>query len=341
MSNISFKKTEVINIYLYTMASITDIIKQTVKLITDSTDFFDEVVKDLEISVQNITRNILSKFNQTDGKFDDDDTEKLVGIDDEYSRIVEESGLRERLDQYRTNFDLLEELETSFFEETLREPELEDLVQVFRQALPFKSKIIDDLDQAMLGNGLSDNILKPIRDDIFEAVILKTNVQDLEAKIADSIASVEGNNSRMLSYVKQIARDSLRSYHGAIQERARVMYDLDKMTYSGAVIDTTRMVCYDLLRSLNRYAELAIKKGQYRVEDIEEIIRLFSVCEDHHTLVKKRSGEPVVDCGSGTKPTVLETFSMNAGGYGCLHLVYYSRLTARDKKIIEEKGIGS
>lgn len=326
------------------MRSISEIIRDTLNLITNATEeFADSVRKNVEPTLWNGIQEIIDFFDITDGLFSDSNSpESVVDLDERISNAVSNSGLKEEADKYKVNFDLVDDLAGEYFRTTLRLPEDDsDLIRVFRDTSPEKAKIIDDLDLYILNDSvLSANVLKEVRDEIFEAVILRKSKKELEDRIRGIIISTDGEKSKLLRYVGQVSNDTLSSYNGVLQNKGREIYDLDRMTYSGPILDTTRQFCFDLLTSSGRYEPFAIRRGVYRYEDLEKILELSTQCVAHHTL-RKKDGSPVIDCGRGLMPdTTPETFSKKRGGYNCTDQAFFSRLTARDKRIIEDKGIG-
>lgn len=320
---------------------IAEIIKKTLGLIEDAPTVLYAGIKDIEQSILAAVQQIISQFNQVQGNFTDNDTSDLVGIEQDLRNSIDQSSLQQSVDEFKINFNLLDDLTREYMAEVLEEPELNDLTELFRRTRLFKTQIIDDLDLYVLNKDvLQANVLNEIRDSIIEAVILKSSVSDLESKIRTIVVTEDGSNSKLLRHVKQVTRDALGAYHGKLQDTARVMYDLDKVNYSGAIQDNTRQFCYDFLLGVGRYEPYALAPGQYRYADMEIILELAKQCVPHHTKVYKRSGEPYMDCGDGMmENTTPENFSEKRGGYGCLHEAHYSRMTSIDKKKAKELGL--
>lgn len=325
------------------MAGIADIIKRTIDLIENSFDDFASQIEKVEKSMLSAVSRILSQFDITDGNFsEENNTDRLVDLDELIEKSVNKSALKKSVDNYKVNFNEVDDLTKEFFEATLTKAEIGDLVQVFKNTRIKKAKVINDLDLYILNSDvLKANVLNEIRDEIFEAVIMRADVVELQNKLRKIIITEDGNDSKLLRYTKQISQDSLAGYQGALQDKVREQYNLDKVTYSGTIINTTRQFCYDFLLSKGRYAPYAIRRGVYRYEDLDAIITLATQCTDHH-FRKKKDGSAYRDCGNGFKVdvTMPDNFSQYRGGFNCLHSCYYSRLTPRDLRIIEEKGIG-
>ena len=322
--------------------SIADIIKDTVSLIEDAPDtFFAAIIKKVEQSLNNAVGRIINKFDITDGLFSgENETAALAAIDDELKSAIGRAGLKKAVNEYKVNFNLVEDLTREYYEATLKKAEVEDLVDLFKQTRTKKANIIRDLDLYLLNEDvLQANVLNEIRDEIFESVVLKGKVSDLQESLRKIIVTEDGSNSKLLRYTRQIATDALGEYKGTLQEKGREKYGLDKMTYSGTILNTTRQFCYDLLMGKGRYEKFALRRGVYRYEDLEEILELSTQCVPHHYR-KKKNGTAYIDCGNGLKPgTTPENFGSRRGGFGCLHTANYSRMTERDRRVAKEKGL--
>lgn len=154
-----------------------------------------------------------------------------------------------------------------------------------------------------LTQGLSDAYIQPAKYLMMQYVVKGSTVKDMRSALerwdkgtlnAGELAS-DRHAPRLQAYSTQIARDTMYTYQGALQDVIKKEYGLTKFIYVGGLVKDSRPFCRHLV-SLRRKI------------DIEEVPQL------------------VIDYPQGLKPdTTKKNFSLCRGGYNCNHVVMFVR----------------
>lgn len=293
--------------------------KQTL-LETAADIFFGKVTK-IERAIFKLLESLLGGFDTSSDRFRNiaANRRKLLSLDNAILSILGKAKLGDEISVFLKNFDEVERLNRLLYEADLSK---EDVSRLAEMDFDLEKKfIIDDITRALTDtNIIKANIVKPIRDIIFESVRFERTLEQTIEALRDEIITSDGSTSKVLRYVKQISQDGLSQYDGALNDAVRNELELDGFTYAGSVEKTTRQNCFDLVRGVGKYEKFSLGGGKYRVSDIEEILSLAKRCEKHHTTLKQ-------DCGNGFNSDVTpETFARYRMGYNCRHSVRYFRL---------------
>lgn len=301
-------------------------IKERFKLLEKAPDAFYDLVKRIEKKFFKAINDFIDSLRIDKGivRATADNRRKILALDNKLLNILLNAGFEGGVSDYVKNFDEIERLNRLTYEFGFSGDDIGRLARMdFSQERLF---LIDDITTALTNKAvLRVNVVKPVRDVLFQSIVLERTKKETVDLLREEILSNDGSNSRLLRYTKQIASDALTQFDGALNDQIRDQFALDGFTYSGSVVKATRQNCYDLVNGSGKYADLAIRKGTYKVADIDKIIARAKRCEIHHSTRKN-------DCGAGwIAGTTPATFGRNRGGYNCRHTVTYFRLLDEDK----------
>jgi hypothetical protein len=176
---------------------------------------------------------------------------------------------------------------------------------------PARKSIYDQAEYYLM-DGLADAYVQPAK-----YLLLQSVTNGISLKQAKSLLNNwnEGNlatggnltsgrpTPRLQTYATQIARDSLYSYSGAVNEIIADKYELKRFIYQGGLVKDSRAFCKHLV-SLDRKIEFS------------EVPKLIEK-------VAKSEGKPLP---SGMIPgTTQKNFVVRRGGYSCQHLAFAVR----------------
>lgn len=176
---------------------------------------------------------------------------------------------------------------------------------------PARKSIYDQAEYYLM-DGLADAYVQPAK-----YLLLQSVTNGISLKQAKSLLKNwnEGNlatggnltsgrpTPRLQTYSTQIARDSLYSYSGAVNEIIADKYELKRFIYQGALVKDSRAFCKHLV-SLDRKIEFS---------EVPQLIEK----------VAKSEGKSLP---SGMIPgTTQKNFVVRRGGYSCQHLAFAVR----------------
>ncbi len=150
-----------------------------------------------------------------------------------------------------------------------------------------------------LTQGLADAYIQPAKFLMMQYIVKGSTVKDMRSALerwdkgtlnAGELAS-DRHAPRLQAYATQIARDTMYTYQGAMQDVIRKEYKLDKFIYVGSLVKDSRPFCRHLV-------------GLRRKISFDEIPPL------------------VVQFPQGLKPdTTIKNFPLYRGGFNCSHAV--------------------
>ena len=297
------------------MPTLKEILDGKTKLLDNADDVFHGKVKGLEKSFLRRIQKLLERFNLRRGRITNSKRNRrlLNNVDRLLDEGFKEIPLTDEVSKYLKKFDLIDEFNRSIYEKTLTRKEAKRLTNVFEKFQPERTRIINDITKRLTNTDvLNVNIIKPVRDILFESVIFERTFAEADRALREEVLTVEGSDSRLLKYTRQITTDALNQSDGATQDIIRSEYDLDGFAYIGSLIKTSRLNCVDLINGTGIFKDLSLGRGKYKVEDIP-------------TIISRARGR------AGFNPaTTPETFAKYRMGFNCRHHIRFIRLLPRD-----------
>jgi hypothetical protein len=152
----------------------------------------------------------------------------------------------------------------------------------------------------MTGQGLNENLINPLRSELFIAVNQGSTLTDVITSISGQLTTTETRQGVLKRIALQASRDALGQYDGIVNEAVRKSYKLDALLYVGSLVKDSRAQC-------ERWVDYDKngKVGMLLFEDLEQEI---AWAENN---------------GTGMIPnTTPENFCQNRGGFNCRHIAY-------------------
>lgn len=222
----------------------------------------------------------------------------LMSLDKRIAAAMEKSGYNKGVAKFVPNFDKITQ-NVIDIQDKLNKINIKE-----KDLTPFQRVAVSDTIEALAGGGVSKSFVAPIRQALYRNIMLGATVGETEALIRAYTISKEGQDSILLRYVKQVARDSMGQYKGFIQTNISNELSLNAMRYVGSIIVDSRAQCAKWVN--------------------DGVIKLDSSFENEIT--KALNGTLFYDVAGKNKKssgmilgTTLSNFLVNRGGWNCRH----------------------
>jgi hypothetical protein len=238
----------------------------------------------------------ITKFKTTNGSIirTKANTDRLSGFSTAVNRFLLNAGYNAMLDGFLENFDAVSDAQIEIH------GELNDIKLTRSFINPFKSWAVNNVISDMVGQGLNENLINPLRSELFIAVNQGSTLTDVITSIAGQLTTTEARQGVLKRIALQASRDALGQYDGIVNEAVRKSYRLDALLYVGSLVKDSRAQC-------ERWVDYDKngKIGMILFEDLEQEI------------------EWAENNGTGMIPnTTPENFCQNRGGFNCRHICY-------------------
>lgn len=114
-----------------------------------------------------------------------------------------------------------------------------------------KKIVIDETLDQMLGNGLNQNFVIPLRDLVYQNVTSGLSLKDAREQIKLYIQGGKDVSGKLGKYMDQTAIQAVDSYSGAINKKLLETFDYDGLLITGSLIDTSSPQCRYSIEDLN------------------------------------------------------------------------------------------
>lgn len=243
---------------------------------------FEELMK--IFNVTDITSGKLSNTTKAE--------EFIARLDRLISQTLNKSGYNEGVKKYIRNFDLLAQ-------------NIKDLHEKYNginitsaQIDPIKRIEVANSVDKLIGSGINKDFINPIRQSLYRNVLFGGSVAETEKILKNYVVTSANGDSRLMRYVKQVSRDSMSQFDGAVQQSIAGELNLNAKRYVGSLIVDSRAQCVHW-----------VNKGIILNTDLEPEI-----------LTAVNGGILGGKKCSGMNPeTTINTFDIYRGGYNCRH----------------------
>lgn len=267
------------------------------QIIDKGTDSYIDGIKSIEGAFVN---ELLKQVQKLDTKGDNtvSDTKKnraFIGeLRGRVRKILRKVGFDDVVSGFLTNFD-----ELTNFQQFIHKRENDiNLTKSFLN--PFKNFAVSKVVYDMQGQGLNVNLIKPIQDQLTEAVRTGGNLVDVIRGLEDNLNTSPERLGMVSKYFTQVGRDALGQYDGLVNQRIAERFELDAYRYVGSLVKDSRPQCV-------RWVEMR----EIPIKDLQKEINW------------------AYNNGSGMIPnTTPSNFAQNRGGYNCRH----TAIPVRSKK---------
>lgn len=273
-------------------------LRELERLLNEMTDGMDNAVGKVESASTSAQEQIykallaqINKFEIIDGRFvvGQNYSARLAVITKQINDIlvnVYKPSIREYLGHYATVDDITLSLHKSYNE-----------LLIDKQKLTPARRVVYDQAEYFLTDGLADAYIQPAKYLLMQAVTTGITIKDAESALRNwnDGEAVSGKLTsgrqvhRLQAYSTQVARQSIYSYQGSVQDIIAKEYNLDTFIYVGDIIKDSRPFCKHMV-SLNRKIKL-----------------------DEVPALLKRYPDGIIP------DTTKKNFYINRGGYSCRH----------------------
>lgn len=257
----------------------------------------------------------------------------LVRAAFELDKIVTK-GIKPGISDYLTTFDKVDDLNSALYSEL-------GVRSISPQITTAKLLTVDLLSDRLTNYPtLSKELTQPIKQILSRNLLVGATFADAERELRTFLTTTidpqTGDTFGHLNrYAKQLTRDALNQYDGAVKTQIQRDLKMTHFRYIGSMIKTTRSNCRHMITKgpvtemgrnkqpqtiQNRFADLRQDDGGYLVADIPTIIE------------RSRGG------GGWNPATTPENYFVNRGGFNCRHeaipYIYNSRRAQRALKTL-------
>lgn len=114
-----------------------------------------------------------------------------------------------------------------------------------------KNIVIDETLDQMVGNGLNQHFVQPLRDLIYQNVTSGLSLKQAKENIRVYIQGGKDESGKLGRYIDQTAIQAVDSYSGAINKKLLETFDYDGLLITGSLIDNSSPQCRFAINELN------------------------------------------------------------------------------------------
>lgn len=221
-------------------SELSKLIRKKLAIMDNADEDFLNSLQPTENAIQKSVMGIINKFDVVDGRLVNNDTnlQLLTALNKEVKKILRDSTYTKKIEPYLRDFDKITDL--TF--------EIQDIGNGIKgtkvNANPIKKQAVDDLVIGLTSpDNVDTNLVKPIRDAMFNAIVLGQGQQETRKQL-ELLITGSGQRSGILKrYAGQIARDSINQYDGTVNGVIAREYGLNAYRYVGSLVDDSRPQC--------------------------------------------------------------------------------------------------
>lgn len=220
----------------------------------------------------------------------------LAGLDDKIIAALKKAGYPQEVGTFVKSFDAIAQNIIDVHDE-------ENGIRISQgQIEPFKKLEVQNTINKLTGAGIAKDFINPIRQALYRNIMTGSTIADTEKMLREYVMTKGdgGGDSKLLRYVKQVARDSVSQFDGSIQANIAQELGLNAKRYVGSLIVDSRGQCAKWVSENN---------GIIMVDDLAEEI---AWAKGKHEWRGRKTGGMIPD-------TTVNTFDIYRGGYNCRH----------------------
>lgn len=240
-------------------------------------------------SLFDLLMDVVNSLDSTDGSIADTErnTRIMSQLDDIVRTSVAESGYRNKVNDYLSNFDRLTNENIQFHKDFNKLPNVSAIVTSAQRSA------IDTTINSLTGQGMDRAFTIPITESLETYIKSGTTQKHVEENLRLFIKGNDEKLGLLERHVNQVARDGIMQFDGAVQREVQKEYKLNAIGYLGSLIEDSRKQCVHWVNDL---------QGVIMRDELAAQIRY-----------AERYGTGWI------QGTTEETFIINRGGYNCRH----------------------
>ena len=269
------------------MATLNQLIDAGDHLLDAADSRLTRAVKDAEAEVFGQLMKMLDTVSVTDGKLQNNDKVEqfLLTLEDRIRAALTRAGYTDGVYQYVKNFKNIEDNVKAIHEKA------NGLLIADSQLAPLRRLEVANTIDKLTGSGMAKDFINPVRQSLYRNIMFGTRIGEIEETLKQYVVSNANADSKLMRYVKQVARDSAQQYDGSLQAAIQQEAGLNAVLYVGSLVRDSRPQC-------RRWVG-------------EQVLLIENLAEE---IAWAKAN------GSGMIPdTTPDTFVIYRGGYNCRH----------------------
>lgn len=267
--------------------ALDDFVSDKDRIIDAAESTFLKAVPDFQDRLARRLQTWLSTLDIQGGKIDQNQAiiEKISDLERTINAELRAMGYGQEVQNYISNFDQINKLNQDLH------GEVNKIRVTDAQLNPVRSRMVDETINIFAGEGLDKNLKQPIKDIVRRNIVFGSTLSDAEEQLRLEILGNKEKLGRFERYAKQISRDAIQQYDGAVNNQIRETFEMPNIRFVGSLIQDSRPQCV-------RWVGM----GTIPFDALEQEIAF-----------AEASGSGMIP---GTTPS---TFTIYRGGYNCRH----------------------
>jgi hypothetical protein len=255
-----------------------------------------EVVRKSEKELYKEIVKIFENVSITNGKLSSSEKAEqfLLNLDKIIKEAAKKSGYNKGVGQFVKDFDKVANNVKQV------QSELNKINITAAQIAPIQNIEVANTLETLIGTKFSSSVVAPLQQALYRNIMFGASVADTEEYLRKYIISTDKNESKLLKYVKQVSRDSVSQFDGALNAKVANEAGLNAVRYSGSLIQDSRAQCRKWVND-----EILTLDALFEIEIVKAINGLL------YYEGKKSSGMYA--------DTNVANFVIYRGGYNCRH----------------------
>ena len=215
------------------------ILRSKFALIAGATTELEKNIPGFEIELLNAINDLLGQFETTGGVyvFSENNIQTLNLATSQIREIVNGSAYAQEIGTLFSDFDRITALNQRYFTAA----ESINIGTINLSAL--QQANIQKTTESLLGVGINDQFIKPIKDILHDAVVSGEGVRAVQSRLNTFVAGSDERVGALQRHVPQVARDAVNQHDGSIQQQVKESFELNAWSYEGSLIDDSRSQC--------------------------------------------------------------------------------------------------
>lgn len=122
------------------------------------------------------------------------------------------------------------------------------VVPAFEEA---KKVAVDETIEQLLGNGLNQNFVQPLRDLIYQNVTNGLSLSQAKQQIKEYIQGGKDASGKLSRYIDQTAQQAVDTYSGVINKKLLETFEYNALLVTGSIIDNSSPQCRYVIEDLS------------------------------------------------------------------------------------------
>lgn len=295
-----------------------DSIKSILKAIDSAIEKFQDKIPGIQKIMYETLQPLIKNLEVKDGKLlNNVQNLKLIGeLKNKLENIIINPEYKKSVNDFVDGFTAVSNLQQEYFKQFGQQYKAKKTLPIIKE-LAVESTIND-----LVGQGMSNNIIDPIRKILNENITTGGNYAKFQEQLRNHILTNDTGEGTLERYTKQITTDALHQYNAQYHDAIAQDLNFTWGRYVGSNITTSREFCILLtqLQWVNKKDLPVIIKGNI---------------DGHKCKLSKTTGLPL-----GMIPdTNADNFKVRRGGYNCGHQFFWVPDSAVPEEIKNQKPV--